>query len=176
MGEIQIKDTGIYSVGGSIVSGEKQAFGDSGAGTALTLQGVTVTCGQATMTNDDTPISRKVDNDDTEAFTFGEADTNGIQNPNWSITGYCLRTSETDMITLGRLIYMCKTKGYKELYSSSENGFYDIIAYAKYGEREVAGESTKTVTYVNVRMKSISVTQTANKQGFKYVLSLVETN
>ena len=71
---------------------------------------------------------------------------------------------------------MTKTKGYKELYSSNSSDFHDIIAYSKYGEREYNGETTKTVSSINVRIKSLSVTQAADKKGFYYTLNLVETS
>jgi len=50
-----------------------------------------------------------------------------------------------------------------------------LIAYSKYGEKEAAGESTKTTTYVNVRIKNIQITQSADKKGLKCIMNLVET-
>jgi hypothetical protein len=177
VGEVKIKDTGKYSVGASVVDGEKRAAGDDGvAGTELTLNGVQVSLNQNVMTSDDSIVNKKKSNTSTEAYDFGEADTSGINIPVWSVQGHILRTNETEMKALGRLLYMCRTKGYKELYSSTGNGFYDIIVYSKYGEREAASESTKTVTYINVRIKSLSITQTADRKGFRYTLNLVETN
>lgn len=177
MADIQILDTGKYAVSDtSATSGEAIAVGDDGeSGTALTLKGAEVTMGMDCMTSADTPILKKKDNSDTGYFVYGEADTSGIELPNWSVRGYCNRTNETDMITLGRLIFMCQTKGYKELYSSDSDDFHDIIAYSHYGENEFNGTTAK-ITKINVRIKSISVNQSADKKGFTYTLNLVETN
>lgn len=169
-------DTGKLYVGGSVASGEARAYGDTGIGTVLSLKGAEVSFGQEVMTNDDSPILRMKNNSSTGYFEFGESDSVGVQLPTWTVRGYVSRTSMDDMITLGRLIFMCKTKGYKELYSSTDANFIDFIAYSKYGEREFNGESTKTVTKINVRIKSLSITQNSDKKGFNYTLNLVETN
>lgn len=176
MSNISIKDTGIYSVGGTLVSGEVQAYGDSGAGTALTLKGAEATFGFDVMITDDSVPLKKHSDLATSYYEYGEADSVGVQLPTWSIRGYANRSTEADMITLGRLIFMCQTKGYKELYSSNDANFHDIIAYSHYGERESNSEATKTVTYITVRIKSLSITQSADKKGFNYTLNLVETN
>lgn len=175
-GTITIKDTGIYQVGSTIVSGEARAYGDTGIGTELTLKTAEATLNFETMTTEDSPILRKKSNLDTGYFQYGESDNVGVQLPTWTIRGYVNRTSSDDMITLGRLIFMCQTKGYKELYTADDGTWHDIIAYSKYGEREYNAESTKTVTYINVRIKSLSITQSADKKGFNYTLNLVETN
>jgi hypothetical protein len=176
MSSLQIKDTGKYKVGGTMESGEARAYGDSGIGTALTLKGAEATLNFESMITDDSPILKKKDNLNTGYFQYGESDSVGIQLPSWTVRGYVSRADSDDMITLGRLIFMCQTKGYKELYSSNDTNFRDIIAYSHYGEREYNAETTKTVSYINVRIKSISVTQSADKKGFFYTLNLVETN
>lgn len=71
---------------------------------------------------------------------------------------------------------MCATKGYKELASSTGNAFYDLIAYSKYGQREADSEATKTISSIDVRIKGFSVSQSADKKGFRATLNLVETN
>jgi len=176
MAEIEISDTGAYYVGASVVPGEKIAFGDNGLqGNGLTVKNATLTYNLGVFTNDEKQPYKKTDETDTEAFTFGEATTTGVDQPKWSLTIYINRTIEADMITFGRLIYMAQTKGYKRLHSSTGNSFYDLIAYSKYGEKEAAGESTKTTTYVNVRIKNIQITQSADKKGLKCIMNLVET-
>lgn len=174
---IKILDTGKYAVSDTTATvGEAIAPGDAGvAGATLTLNGAEVTMGMDCMTPADTPISRKKDNEDTGYYEYGEADTVGVELPNWTVRGYCNRKTEEDMITLGRLIFMCQTKGYKELYSADSADFHDIIAYSHYGENEY-NSTTAKVTKINVRIKSISVNQSADKQGFTYTINLVETN
>jgi len=173
---IKILDTGKYSVSDtSVTSGEARAIGDTGAGTALTLKGAEVTMGMDTMISSDSPVLGKKDGLDTGYYVFGQADNTGVELPTWAVRGYCNRTVESDMITLGRLIFFCKTKGYKELYSSDDENFHDIIAYSHYGENEYNGTTAK-VTKINVRIKSMSVQQSADKKGFTYTLNLVETN
>jgi hypothetical protein len=173
---ISILDTGLYTVGGSLTSGEARAYGDTGEGTALELKTAEISFGFETMTTDDSPILKKSDNLDTGYFEFGKSDGVGVQLPVWTIRGYVQRTSSTDMITLGRLIFMCQTKGIKEVYSATDANWLDFIAYSKYGEREFNSESTKTVTKIYVRIKSMSITQNSDKKGFNYTLNLVETN
>ena len=73
------------------------------------------------------------------------------------------------------MIFIFQSKGYKELYSSDSDDFHDIIAYSHYGENEFNGTTAK-VEKINVRIKSISVNQSADKKGFTYTLNLVETN
>jgi hypothetical protein len=175
MSSILIKDTGKYSTSSTLVSGEARAYGDSGEGTALTLNGAEATLNFEAMVTDDSPILKKHNDTATEYYEYGQSDQMGVQLPSWTVRGYCNRTDTTDMITLGRLIFMCQTKGYKELYSADDTNFHDIIAYSHYGQREADAESTKTVSYINVRIKSLSVTQTADKKGFNYTLNLVET-
>jgi hypothetical protein len=176
MGQVSILDTGKLYVGGSVATGEARAYGDTGEGTALNLKNAEASLNFEVMTPDDSPIIRLKDNSATGYFQFGEADSMGVQLPTWTIRGYVNRTDSDDMVVLGRLIFMCQTKGYKELYSATNADWSDIIAYSKYGEREYNGETTKTVSYINVRIKTFSVTQTADKKGFNYTLNLVETN
>ncbi len=175
MSSIQIQDTGLYSTTSTLVTGEAIAYGDSGEGTPLTLKGAEATLNFEAIVTDDSPILKKHNDSSTEYFEYGQSDQIGVNLPSWTVRGYCNRSDESDMITLGRLLFMCQTKGYKKLYSSDDGNFHDIIAYSHYGQRESDGESTKTVTYINVRIKSISVTQTADKKGFNYTLNLVET-
>jgi len=175
MSSIQILDTGKYSTTASLVSGEARAYGDTGEGTALSLNGAEVTFGFECMATDDSVPLKMKNNSSTGYFQYGEADSVGVQLPTWTVRGYVNRTDSNDMITLGRLIFMCQTKGYKELYSATDANWNDIVAYSKYGEREYNGESTKTVTKINVRIKSMSITQNSDKKGFNYTLNLVET-
>lgn len=176
MSEIKILDTGLYSVDGTLTSGEARAYGDTGIGTALTLKTAELTFGFDTMYSDDSVVLKKKDNLDTGYFQFGEADNTGVQLPTWTLRGYVNRTIVNDMIVLGRLIFMCQTKGVKEIYSAMDTTWNDIVAYSKYGEREYNGETTKTIDKIYVRIKSMSITQSADKKGFTYTLNLVETN
>jgi hypothetical protein len=176
MSDIKIQDTGKYSTTSSLISGEARAYGDSGIGTSLTLKGAEVTFSINPMTTADSPLLKKKNNLSTGYFQFGESDTVGVQLPTWTVRGYLNRTIENDMIVLGRLIFMCMTKGYKILYSSNSSDFHDIIAYSHYGEREFNGETTKTISSINVRIRGMSLGQTADKKGFFYTINLVETN
>lgn len=171
---ISILDTGKLSTTSSSAT-ETRAYGDSGVGTALGIKGVDVTFNINSMTSDDSPILKRHSNIQTSYFDWGEADNTGVELPVWIIRGYLSRSSEADMITLGRLIFMCRTAGYKQLYSSNDTNFLDIIAYSHYGQRESDSETTKTVSYINVRTKSLNVQQTADKKGFNFTLNLVET-
>ena len=177
MGDIKILDVGKYAVSDTTVTtGEARAPGDAGvAGDALTLKGAEVTMGIDCMLSADSAVLAKKDNTDTQYFIYGQADNTGVELPTWSVRGYCNRNTEADMIALGRLIFFCRTKGYKELYSSDDANFHDIIAYSHYGENEHNGVTAK-VTKINVRIKSLSVQQSADKKGFTYTLNLVETN
>lgn len=177
MAKIQILDTGKYDVSDtSVTSGEAIAVGDDGeSGSLLTLEGAEVTMGMDCMYSADSSPQAKKDNAETGYFVYGKADNMGVELPTWTVRGYCLRTNETHMISLGRLIFMCKTKGYKELYSSDTDDFHDIIAYSHYGENEFNNVTAK-VTKINVRIKSISISQSSDKKGFTYTLNLVETN
>lgn len=172
---LKIQDTGLYSTSSTIVTGEARAYGDSGEGTALTLKGAEATLNFEAIVTEDSPILKKHSDSSIEYFEYGQSDQVGIRLPSWTVRGYCNRSNSDDMITLGRLLFMCQTKGYKKLYSSDDTNFHDIIAYSHYGQREADGETTKTVSYINVRIKSINVTQSADKKGFYYVINLVET-
>lgn len=175
MGDLKIKDLGIYQVGGTLASGEARAYGDSGIGTELTLKGAEVSMNVEAMVVDDSPLLKKKSNLDTGYYQFGESDQAGIQMPTWTLRGYVNRDNESDMIVLGRLRFMCQTKGIKELYSASDTNWFDIIAYCQYGENEYNSVTGK-VTKIYVRIKSMSVSQSADKKGFNYTLNLVETN
>lgn len=177
MAQITITDTGKYSVGGAVVSGEQIATGDEGEiGDPLTLKNTAISLGQSVFTSDPKQSQSYRDDVATNAFDFGEVETTGVDQPKWILTCYFSRTNEEDMKDLGRLLFMCVTKGYKELTSSTGNGFFDLIAYSKYGQREVEGEVTKTINLINVRIRGFSVNQTADKKGFRAKLNLVETN
>ena len=175
--QITITDTGKYYIGASVQTNEQIATGDDGViGDPLTLKNTALALGQTIFTSDPKQ-SQKYRNDlSTNAYDFGEAETTGVDQPKWTLTAYFNGSDEEDMKDLGRLIFMCKTKGYKELASSTGDGFYDLIAYSKYGEREAESEVTKTITEVNVRIKSFSVSQSADRKGFRLVLNMVETN
>jgi hypothetical protein len=173
--EIKIKDSGLYYVGATLISGEARAYGDTGIGTDLTLKTAELSFGFEVMNSSDSPVSKKHNNSDTSYFEFGKADSNGVQNPTWTLRGYINRTNETDMITFGRLKFMCQTKGIKQISSCNDVNYKDLIAYSQYGEREFNGETTKTISSINVTIKSMSVVQSADKQGFHYTINLVET-
>lgn len=177
MAQITLKDTGKYYIGANVESGEQIASGDSGViGDALTLKNTALSLGQSVFTSDPKQSQTYREDIPTNAFNFGEAESTGIDQPKWVLTCYFSRTTEEDMKDLGRLLFMCATKGYKELSSATGNGFYDLIAYSKYGQREVENEATKTITEVNVRIKSFSVSQSADRKGFRVALNMVETN
>lgn len=177
MTTISIKDTGKYYVGASVVSGEKLAIGTDGvAGTALDLKGVEVNVGYEVMTTDESVPFKKKSGTATEAYDFGTAESNGVQMPTWTVSGIFNKKTSTDMQTLGRLVYFTKTKGYKELYAPLDTTRTDLISYSHYGEREAASESTKTINYINVRIKNLTIKQAANESLLKWTLTLVETN
>jgi len=175
--QISILDTGKYFVGGTVASGEKRAIGSDGlAGSALNLKGVEVNATFGVMVSADGVPAKKKSDTSTECFEYGEADSNGVELPNWVVSGIFNKSTEEDMKTLGRLVYFTKTKGYKELYAPLDTTRTDLISYSKYGEREADSESTKTVNYVNVRVKDLSIKQSANEKLLKWTLTLVETN
>ena len=175
MGEISIKDTGKYSTSSSVLSSESIAYGNAGVGTELLLKNAQLSLGWSMMLNDSAIPGKKKDNSDYQAFTFSDVDKTGVQQPKWTLGIIFDSREEDDMITFGRLLYMCQTKGYKELYSSTGNGFFDMIAYSKYGQRESDGDTTKTVSYINVRVSGITANQTADKRFIKLTLTLTET-
>lgn len=170
-----IKDTGLYGTNSIPVIGERVAYGDNGEGTSLALKNAQLSLGWSTMLDDTGVPGKKVDDEDTQAFTFGEVDKGGVQQPKWTLGLVFNSKDESDMITFGRLLYMCQTKGYKELASSTGNGFYDMIAYSKYGQREVASELTKTVSNIDVRINGVTANQTADKRFIKVTLTVTET-
>ena len=175
MGDLRIKDLGIYQIGGTLASGEARAYGDSGIGTELTLKGAEVSMNIEGNVVDDSPLLKKKSNLDTGYYQFGESDQAGVNMPTWTLRGYVNRTSEEDMKVLGRLRFMVMTKGIKELYSASDINWFDIIAYCQYGENEYNSVTGK-IDKIYVRIKNMSVTQSADKKGFNYTLNLVETN
>lgn len=175
MGQLQLEDTGLLTTTSSSAGSEARAYGDSGVGTPLTLQGAEATYNFEAMVASDSPILKMKDNSATGYFQYGSSDAVGVRLPVWTVRGYMKRSEETDMITWGRLCFMCQTKGVKKLYSAGyDSTWRDIIAYSKYGEKEYNAEATKTTAYIWVRIKSLSVTQ-ATKDGFYYQLNLVET-
>lgn len=177
MTTISILDSGKYFVGASIASGEKIAIGTDGvAGTKLDLKGVEINSNFGCMTDDESIPLKTKSNTATQCFDYGTSGQNGVELPQWNVSGIFNKSVEADMKTLGRLVYFTKTKGYKELYSPLDSTRTDLISYSKYGEREAASESTKTIDYINVRIKSLTIKQAANEQHLKWTLSLVETN
>ena len=182
MTDLIILDTGKRSVSSTTATEVRSPGDDGNDGTNLTLKGAEASLNIDVMTTDDSPVLKKYLNIQNGYYTQGEADTVGIQLPVWSIRGYVNRTSLSDMKTLGRLIFMCKTAGYKELYSAdtsadaTADGWHDIIAFSHYGENELNNAANLKVTKINVRIKSFSVTQSADKKGFNYTINLVETN
>lgn len=173
---IKILDTGKYSTTSSVISGEKIGFGSDGtAGSLLLLKGVEIDVGH-TCTNDETSSPNKVkDNVSTESFEYTEVDGTGIEQPLWKISGIFNKKNLDDMKTLGRLTYMTKTKGYKIIYAPLDSERTDMISYSKYGEREAAGESIKTIDSINVRIKSFNIKQASDATLLKWTLNLVET-
>lgn len=174
MATLMIKDTGKTDTSSSTAT-LTRAYGDTGDGTELTIKGAELTANFETMITDDSPILKSHLNIDTSYFEYGKSDRVGVQLPVWTMRLYINRDSETDMITFGRLIFMGKTKGYKELYSATDSSTWkDIIAYSKYGEREATSKTIKTIKYINVSIKSISITQSTDK-GFYCTVNMVET-
>lgn len=175
MGSIGLRDTGKKSVK-SVNPTEVMAYGDEGVGTKLSLKGAEASINIKTMVTQDTPPLKRRFNLDYTYFEWGESDMVGVQMPLWSIKGYANRSDENDMIALGRLIAMCQTSGYKELYSADDGVWRDIIAYSKYGINEIEEEPQMKVDFINVRIIDVQITQSADKKGFNYSLNMVETN
>ena len=89
MAVISIKDTGKAYVGGSEISGVKKAIGDAGlSGVNLTVKNATLTYNLPIFTNDEKQPYKKIDDTQTEAYTFGDATTTGVDQPKWSLSIY----------------------------------------------------------------------------------------
>jgi len=171
--KLTLTDIGKYDVAQNYPDGatDERAYGTNGSeGAALNLNAHEITV-QYVCGLDLTPATmKKKSNTSTNRFEWGEVDKTSIEFPMWTIKCTFDSTSESSMQDYGRLIHMYKTKGYKTLGWSADTGC-EILTYNQYGEREKDGESTKTVTSINVRIDSITPKQVF-KKGYKVEVSI----
>jgi len=173
---ISLIDTGKYKVGDSVVSGEKVAFGSDGvAGSKLILKGVELNANFDCMISKEGVPHKKKNDTDTEIFEYPEVSDNGVESPSYTISGVLSKNNVEDLKSIGRLIYMTKTKGYKELYAPLDTSRTDLLSYLKYGEREADGETIKTIDYLSVRIKSLTIKQTSDGKFLRWNIQLSET-
>ena len=193
MTELTLTDVGYYDVAQTLgdPSTEEMAYGTSGSkGAPLSLHAISVSLKIKPMVVDDSSPQLKDDDSDTKRFENSEVDSNGLNHPTWTVKGVFDTAIEGHMKDYGRLIHMCKTKGYKKLgFTYNSSGRWsaggagllgdqaDILNYSHYGDREYDSETTKTVDYVNVRIVSLDFDQVI-KDGTKipYTLELMETD
>jgi len=180
MGFITLTDRGWYQVSDDTTDNttEEKAYGSDGAeGGALNIHCYSLSFKLETMLNTESQPNKKKDDSDTKRYEFGEVDKPGINMPTW-VAKCVFKTDDVDdMKDYGRLLHMYKTKGYKRLGVSSAT-VANILEYCKYGEREKDGESTKTVSYVAVRIKSIEPKQmiSSGKNKIDVTINMVETS
>ena len=172
---LTLQDIGDYDVASNFPDNptdEEKAYGSNGSeGTVLNLNVDEISIAYETALNTNPATQKKKSNDQDLRFEWGEVDKNTIMFPLWTIK--CTFDSgnlTTDMRDYGRLLHMYKTKGYKKLGWSAATGC-EILTYNQYGEREYDAEGTKTVTSVNVRIKSITPKQLL-KSGYQIKVTI----
>lgn len=178
MTTIQIRDTGKYRVSDvSPPPGEKIAPGDDGvAGSWLTLKGVELSVDFGCNIEVSAIPGKKLNDLDSQAYTFAEVDFTSIENPSWTLNGVFNAKDPEDMKKLGRLIYFTRTKGYKELRAPLDATRTDIISYSKYGEREANNQTPYIIDIINIRIESLSIRQRPDSNLIEYTLKFVETS
>lgn len=191
MVELTLKDMGTYNVDGNQgnASTEETAFGTDGTkGAALNIHAKSINVVMSNFLNREPTPQVKDDNNSTKRFEISEVDKNGIDYPMWVIKGSFNTKIESHMKEFGRLMHMCKTKGYKQLgftFSGSRwvsgasalDDQADLINYSHYGEREYDSETTKTVDRINVRIHKFEPSQEIRDgTEITYTLDLIETD
>jgi hypothetical protein len=134
------------------------------SGSAVTLKSVKLSLDMSTLINDE-PTKQFVSDVDTNAFTFGEVDKNGLNMPVWKVGGVLDMSLAADQVVLANLIECVQTKGFKQL------GTTDTATNTVF----LRWTDTTAVTSVNVRVKSFNCKQDAESNVVKYTLNLVET-
>lgn len=99
----------------------------------------------------------------------------------YTVTGLAKRTVATDMTQLGYLRQMVKSKGVKMFYySSTTDGYRDLTdtwgaTTTAYATDSTGGFTSGTTPVIFVRVKRMSVRQTADSTILRYTIELVET-
>jgi hypothetical protein len=135
------------------------------SGDAFTLKGVSLKLNMTTLLNDE-PTKQYVSDTDTNEYTFGEVDKNGLNMPVWDVEGILDMTDATDRNVLAYLIECVETKGFKKLATTNDA---DSTIFLRWSD-------ITPVTSINVRIKSFGVTQKAASKMASYKLQLVETS
>lgn len=189
MVSMNLTDTGKYDTAQSYqtdaqVTSEEKAYGSAGTeGTALNLNIHEVSINEEPLVNDEVALQNKEDNSSTKRFEVGELDMVGVNYNLWTLKGTFDSTSTDSMKDYGRLMHMCKTKGYKELrfLNTATKEKAMILNYCKYGEREYDSETTKTVGDADTPINGRIVGKTFGQKlmsGYKitFTIKFLETN
>lgn len=83
-------------------------------GSAITLYSVEVTVEEKAILNTNPSIGL-LRSGDTSAFTYGEVDIAGIEQPRWTIRGVLDDTNSAHLLMIKVFTDLCRTKGYKML-------------------------------------------------------------
>lgn len=185
---INLKDTGKFDTGQSYqtdakVTSEEKAYGSNGVkGAALNLNVYDITLNEDVLVNDEVALQKKADDSSTKRFESGEIDMVGVTYNLWTIK-MVFNTEDTESLKdYGRLMHMCETKGYKQMFFSSSATLTKahILMYSQYGRREYDGESTKTMggssLPINVRITGKTVKQGTDLTKIDFTLKLLETS
>jgi hypothetical protein len=157
---LQIQDSGYRQVPST---GSETDVTNSG--TAIDLKSVSLTFNISAMINDES-TKQYVDGDDTNKFTFGEVDKNGLTFPSWKVEGILDMGNATDRTNLAYLYDLVKTKGYKKLLTTDDANNKIFLRWT----------NTTPVTSINVRLKGINIKQTPDSDIIQYSINAVETN
>jgi hypothetical protein len=141
---IQLKDTGLNKVGGSVV------YNPVNSGTWIPIKGFTIR-GEFTV-NGTNNVTTLTDTSNTSQLTFQSNELTAIQAPRFTLQGL---VEASDATTIGHIINLGRSKGIKRL-----TGGLGMIAALP----EVA---TDTYEYVSVLIKNITFSEVvANDTSF----------
>jgi hypothetical protein len=192
---ITLTDTGKLYYGATLNTNELRARGTDGStGTALTIYGTDFTIQYNTTTRDDTTTQNKRGdatdtNYDYREWVAGDVDQTGIEQPTYTFDCVFNFRNLDDGKAFGRLLMMCKTKGYKELGTgtiATTTGIpldYTLpaLAYSKYDHPSIDSANNDSPTYhtvitsLPVRIKSLKAKNSAKDGNLvTYTLELVE--
>ena len=157
---IQIQDSGYRQVP---TTGAETDVTNSG--TAVTLKAISLSLSIDSMLNTD-PSKQYVSGVDTNKYTFGEVDKNGLGFPSWRVEGILDMGDADDRTTLANLYDLVLTKGYKKLITTDDVDNKIFLRWT----------NTTPVTSINVRVKNLNVKQTPEANTIKYTLNVVETS